>query len=149
MSITVPELDSNLSGTQLPGGTTTITGFESAITDHALLSPTADGRTAHPLWFLVIALRGMGISVDELCELAAKQPEDTLLFGTCEIEQISPLLVGSTYRTTAHITETDRRTTRDGSVLDSITVDVRLHDDLGVEAGSVVSVYLFKRGICQ
>ncbi|MBY4212465.1 hypothetical protein HQO42_11495 [Rhodococcus fascians] len=149
MSITVPELDSKLSGTQLPGDATTITGFESSIADHALLSPTADGRSAHPLWFLVIALRGMGISVDELCALADKQPEDTLLFGTCEIEQSVPLLVGSTYRTTARITETGRRTTRDESVLDSITVEVSLLDDLGVEAGSVVSVYLFKRGIRQ
>lgn len=149
MSITVPELDSELSGTELPGDTTTITGFESAIADHALLAPAPDGQNAHPLWYLIIALRGMGISVDQLCELAAKLPEDTLLFGTCEIEQLVPLVVGSTYRTTARITETDRRTTRDGSVLDSITVDVRLYDDLDVEAGSVISVYLFKRGTRQ
>lgn len=134
-----------MAGRDLPGDTTTITGVESAIADHALLNPTAS-KTAHPLWFLIIALRGMGISVDELCRLAHQGPNDTLLFGTCEIEQNAPLAVGSTYRSTARIVETDRRNTRDGSILDSITIEVRLFDESGSEAGSVVSVYLFKRG---
>jgi hypothetical protein len=146
VSVIAPQLDPTLQGRELPGDSTTITGFESAIADHALLAPTADGKTAHPLWFLVLALRGMGISVDELCDLAQKQDDDTLLFGTCEINQAKPLLVGSTYRTTARITETGRRYTRDGSILDSITVDVRLFDEMRAEAGSVISVYLFKRG---
>ncbi len=147
MSVVAPQLDPTLTGRELPGDTTTITGFESAIADHALLAPTADGKTAHPLWFLVLALRGMGISVDELCDLAQKQHDDTLLFGTCEINQTTSLIVGATYRTAARITETGRRSTRDGSILDSVTVDVRLFDQTGAEAGSVISVYLFKRGI--
>lgn len=145
MSVTAPLLDPTLAGRELPGDFTTITGFESAIADHALLSP-GGSTSAHPLWFLIIALRGMGISVDELCVLAHQGPDDTLLFGTCEIDQIKPLVVGATYRTTATITETDRRTTRDGSILDSITVDVRLFDETRSQSGSVVSVYLFKRG---
>lgn len=145
MSAPAAHLDPALVGRELPGDTVIITAYESAIADHAL---RASGSTvnAHPSWFLIIALRGMGISVEELCRIADQGPNDTLLFGTCEITQTTPLVVGSAYRTTATITETDRRTTRDGSILDSITVDVRLFDAGDSPAGSVVSVYLFKRG---
>ncbi len=146
MSTSLAELSPDLVGRQLPGDQTTITEFESRIADHALLRPNDDTTKAHSLWFLVIALRGMGISVDELCALAAKRPQDTLLFGTCEVEQIHELDVGSTYRTTATITDTGRKTTRDGSALDSITVLVTLFDGDGETVGNVESVYLFKRG---
>jgi hypothetical protein len=146
VSTSLAELSPDLAGRNLPGDTTTITEFESRIADHALLRPNDDVAQAHSLWFLVIALRGMGISVDDLCALADKRPQDTLLFGTCEIEQRHPLEVGSTYRTTASITDTSRRTTRDGSVLDSITVVVTLFDANDRNMGSVDSVYLFKRG---
>jgi hypothetical protein len=134
-----------LAGKRLPGGVTTVTAMESEIADHALLSPGLDPGTAHPLWFLILALRGMGISVDELCELANKGDDDVLLFGTCEIEQLRPISVGDQYRTTAEITATDRRTTRDGSFLDSVTVLVGVYGTDGTDFGSVESVYLFKR----
>lgn len=146
MSTFLAELSPDLVGRQLPGDQTTVTEFESRIADHALLRPNDDTTKAHSLWFLVIALRGMGISVDDLCELAAKRPQDTLLFGTCELEQRHPLVVGATYRTEASITDVARRTSRDGSALDSITVLVRLFDGDGRNMGSVDSVYLFKRG---
>ena len=140
------ELTGDLAGRELPGDHTTVTAVESRIADHALLRPQDDVTQAHSLWFLVIALRGMGITVDELCALAAKRPQDTLLFGTCEIHQHHPLAVGDTYRTTAVITQTGRRTTSDGSLLDSITVLVSLFDVDDRNVGAVESVYLFKRG---
>ena len=150
MTTAVKELDPGLAGRQLPGDTVTISRHQSAITDHALhaaTDPDADEH-AHSIWFLIIALRGMGISVDELCALADKREGDTLLFGTCGIDQYQPLVVGHTYRTTASINSVSRRTTRDGSILDSLTVTVTLFDAVdAVDAvGVVTSVYLFKRG---
>ncbi|BAH52911.1 hypothetical protein [Rhodococcus opacus] len=150
MTTAVKELDPGLIGRQLPGDTTTISRHQSAITDHALhaAADRDSGESAHSIWFLVIALRGMGISVDELCALADKRDTDTLLFGTCGIDQIQPLAVGHTYRTTASIDSIDRRTTRDGSILDSLTVTVTLFDTAAPTdpVGAVTSVYLFKRG---
>lgn len=150
MTTAVKELDPDLVGRQLPGDITTISRHQSAITDHALhaASDPDAGEHAHSIWFLVIALRGMGISVDELCALADKRDTDTLLFGTCGIDQIQPLTVGHTYRTTASIDSIDRRITRDGSILDSLAVTVTLFDTATpTEAvGAVTSVYLFKRG---
>ncbi|WP_350246585.1 hypothetical protein RBB84_19645 [Rhodococcus sp. D-6] len=150
MTTAVKELDPRLVGRQLPGDLTTITRHQSAITDnalHAASDPDAAAH-AHSIWFLIIALRGMGISVDELCALADKRDTDTLLFGTCGIDQIEPLAVGHTYRTTASIDHIDRRTIRDGSILDSLTVTVTLFDTAGPDeaVGAVTSVYLFKRG---
>ncbi|MGW0021450.1 hypothetical protein ACWDUD_24300 [Rhodococcus sp. NPDC003382] len=150
MTTAVKELDPGLVGRQLPGDTTTISHHQSAITDHALhaASDPDAGEHAHSIWFLIIALRGMGISVDELCALADKREGDTLLFGTCGIDQVQPLSVGHTYRTTASIDSVSRRTTRDGSVLDSLTVTVTLFDTTAPAGpvGAVTSVYLFKRG---
>ena len=150
MTTAIKELDPGLVGRRLPGDLTTITPHQSAIADHALhASSDADaGEFAHSIWFLVIALRGMGISVDELCALADKKDTDTLLFGTCGIDQAYPLTVGHTYRTTATIDSVDRRTTRDGSILDSLTVTVTVFDteDPTSIACAVTSVYLFKRG---
>lgn len=150
MASAISELDPDLVGRQLPGDIISISRHESAITDHALRAATDPdaGEHANSIWFLIIALRGMGISVDELCALADKRSIDTLLFGTCEIDQITPLVIGNTYRTTASIDNVDRRTTRDGSTLDSLTVTVTLFDTSSKEghAGAVTSVYLFKRG---
>ncbi|WP_342661777.1 hypothetical protein Rruber_05617 (plasmid) [Rhodococcus ruber] len=150
MTTAVKELDPDLIGRQLPGDLTTISRHQSAITDHALHASTDPdvGESAHSIWFLIIALRGMGISVDELCALANKSESDTLLFGTCGIDQFQPLTVGHTYRTTASIANIGRRTTRDGSILDSLTVTVTLFDTAAPTdvVGAVTSVYLFKRG---
>jgi len=150
MTTLVEELDPNLAGRQLPGDLTTIARHQSAIADHALHAETDPdtGEYAHSIWFLIIALRGMGISVDELCALAEKRESDTLLFGTCGIDQIQPLVVGHTYRTTASIDSVNRRTSKDGSILDSLTVTVTLFDTGAPSeaVGAVTSVYLFKRG---
>jgi hypothetical protein len=133
-----------LEGRALPGGELTIEPHESRIADHALRAADRDPVLAHPLWFVIASLRGMGISVDELCWLAGKRPADTLLYGTVEILQAEPLLVGESYRTKARITGVDRRRIRDGSTLDSVVVALDIFGDDG-PAGTVTSAYLIKR----
>jgi hypothetical protein len=137
-----------LRGRRLPGGELTIEPRESLIADEALHAAASESDTgiAHPVWFVIASLRGLGISVDELCELAGKRDRDTLLYGSVELEQTRPLLVGGTYRTTAEIVDVARKTTRDGSTLDSVVVFVEVHDEIGEPCGSVTGTYLFKRG---
>jgi hypothetical protein len=141
-----------LEGHVLPGGGIVIDRHESVILDRAVRAPDADrsGDHAHPIWFVVAALRGMGISVDELCALARKAPDDTLLFGGVTLHQHTPLVAGGTYRTSARIGSVARKTMRDGSTLDSVEVVVEIHSDLHhVLHGSVSSTYLFKRAPVQ
>jgi hypothetical protein len=139
------ELRATLEGRELPGASFRLEPYESAIGDHAVLAPDCDPDLPHPLWFIVASLRGMGITVDELCDLAAKTAGDILLYGAVEVTQDRPLRTDTNYRTTAQIGGVSRRTTRDGATLDSIVVTVRLQDDDGRQSGTVTNTYLFKR----
>ncbi|MFE6509472.1 hypothetical protein ACFVDI_21000 [Nocardioides sp. NPDC057767] len=145
MTISDNDLRAELAGRELPGGSIVIEPHESVIGDRALRAKDAPSDQAHPLWYVIASLRGMGISVDDLCRLAHKSEGDTLLFGSCEVVQDVALTPGAEYVTTARIGEVGSRTTRDGSRLDSVEVVVELHRD-GSRAGAVTSVYLFKRG---
>jgi hypothetical protein len=143
---TIEDLQSALDGRMLPGGSLHIARHESAIADHALRSPDRDDDIAHPSWLVIAALRGMGISITELCGLAAMGPADTLLFGEVAVSHDRPLQVGRTYRTTARIDRIERHLTRHGRVLDSLGVTVRVADRDQRDHGTVTSTYLFMRG---
>jgi hypothetical protein len=151
--IDVEDLRRTLDGRELPGAEMTIEAYESALADYALLAPaTGNGEAdaAHPFWLLVLALRGMGISVDELCALAGQRTQDTLLFGNCGLAQHRPLPVGGRFRTTAVVGPVARKQSRGGGLLDFVTVRVEMHDldepgDAG-PVGAVTNTYVFKRG---
>jgi hypothetical protein len=146
MTIDFAELRSALQNTDLPGGEITIERHESAICDMALHAEV-DREVAHPMWFVIASLRTMGITVEDLCRMAAQEPSDTLLFGECRIDQTSSLSVGATYRSAARITDVSTRTMRDGSRLDSVTVEVSIGLVDPGDAGTIASTYLFRRGI--
>lgn len=142
------ELRSRLDGRELPGAEIPVEAYESALADHALLAPPGpDPEQAHPLWLVVLALRGMGITVDELCALADTRAQDTLLYGTCGLEQHRAVLAGHTFRTTAVVGPVTRKESRSGAVLDFVTVVVEVHDrDDDVPVGSVSHGFVIKRG---
>lgn len=149
--IGVDALRAALDGRELPGGELTVEAHESAIADYALLAPDVDTDHAHPLWLLVLALRGMGISVDELCRLAGQRPQDTLLFGNCEIAQRRPVRVGHRFRMTASAGPVTRKESRGGGRLDFVTVRVEVHDTADDPhpdgpVGTVTNGFIFKRG---
>jgi hypothetical protein len=155
--ISLEELCRALDGRELPGAELTIEGYESTLADYALLAPASsddtdtDTDTAHPFWLLVLALRGMGISVPELGALAGQRSQDTLLFGHCELAQHRGLAVGHRFRTTAVAGPVARKQSRGGGVLDFVTVRVQVVDldDPGGDGpvGTVTSGYIFKRGV--
>ncbi|GAA3238293.1 hypothetical protein GCM10017691_38230 [Pseudonocardia petroleophila] len=149
--IDVEVLRTALDGRELPGGELTVEAYESALADYALLAPDVDTEHAHPLWLLVLALRGMGISVDELCRLAGQRAQDTLLFGNCEIAQRRPVRVGHRFRMTASAGPVARKESRGGGHLDFVTVRVEVHDTAdgphpGDPVGTVTNGFIFKRG---
>lgn len=147
--ITLDELRTELDGRELPGAELAVESYESALADHALLAPAEDTDHAHPLWLLVIALRGMGITVDELCERVGKREQDMLLFGNCGISQHRPLRIGHRVRTTASVGPVSRKESRGGGLLDFVTVSIDVYDLTEPGAGPVGSVtegFIFKRG---
>lgn len=147
--IDVDMLSAALDGKELPGAIITIERYESALADYALLAPEADSSHAHPLWLLILALRGMGITVDELCELAGKRAQDTLLFGNCAMTQHRPMCVGNAFAVTATIESVARKETKRGGFLDFVTVRATIFDKdnpSDAPAGEVVNGFIFKRG---
>lgn len=146
MAPAIEDLRAALTGRVLPGGTLRIERHESLIADHALRAPDRDDDVAHPLWFVIASLRGMGITVDELGDLAVKRPRDTLLLGTVTVDHERPLQVGATFQTQARIDQVDRHQTRTGRTLDSVVVTVEVRDGCRILYGTVTSTYLFMRG---
>ena len=61
----IEELKAALEGRQLPGGSIGIERHESLIADYAPRADDGDRELAHPIWFVIASLRGMGISVDD------------------------------------------------------------------------------------
>ena len=148
MLIELDELRTALDGRELPGDDIVVEPHESALADHALLAPAEPTDHAHPLWLLILALRGMGITVEELCVLAGQRPQDTLLFGTCGIVQHRPVRVGHRFHTVASAGDVVRKESRDGGLLDFVTVRVEVHDMTEPGAGPVGSVaqgFIWKR----
>ncbi|WP_181779988.1 hypothetical protein [Pseudonocardia pini] len=143
--ITLDELTEALDGRTLPGAELTVEAYQSALADHALLAPAEDSDHAHPFWLIVLALRGMGITVDELCALAGQRSQDTLLYGTCGIEQLAPLHVGRTFRTTCTVGPVARKESRSGGFLDFVTVRVEVRDADEL-VGVVTEGFIYKRG---
>ena len=146
MSISIHQLKGELEGVQLPGASLDVGPLESHAVDRAVRAAPLGAGSAHPIWFVIASLRGMGISVDELGEMAHQGQEDILLFGGVEILQESALTVGSNLRVTSEISQVERTTTRDGSALDSVVISNRLTSDGGAVLGTVTCTYLFKRG---
>lgn len=146
MTTTFEELKRELEGLTLPGSPLTISPLESRAIDETARDPQTDSNLAHPIWFVIASLRGMGISVDQLCALARKESDDTLLFGGVEIVQERALEVGRTLNVSAEIVHVARRVTRDGANLDSLTVLNTVAARDGSLVGTVTCTYLFKRG---
>lgn len=145
--ISLEDLQRDLDGRELPGGETTIEPYESALADHALLAPDQSADAAHPVWSVMLALRGMGISVDELCALAAKREQDTLMIGDCTLTLLSAIPVGRRLRTSAVVGPIARKESRSGAVLDFVPVRVAILDSLsGQELAVVTNGYVIKRG---
>jgi hypothetical protein len=142
----IDDLRAELAGRELPGGSLCIERHESVIADHALRAPDQDGTAVHPLWLVIASLRGMGITVTELCGLARAGTDDTLLFGGVTVTHEQPLEAGPTYRTQAAIDAVHRHETRAGKILDSVVITVRIQDSEHRPHGTVTSTYLFMRG---
>ncbi|KAF0957122.1 hypothetical protein [Rhodococcus sp. T7] len=145
MTTPTDDLRSALDGLTLPGGRLRIEAYEAVTDEGSVLSDPHPDGFAHPMWFIVAAVRCMGITIEELCILAQQRETDEMECGNRHIVQDLPLLVGATYDASATITNFESQTTRDGSQLDTVSVAVSLRSPAGDLVGSVTSEYLFRR----
>lgn len=137
------DLQERLVGHTFPGGSVTFAPYEAWLGHDAMRSPNAGGAVLDPLWIFVAALRGMGIDIAALVELAGATPDGALL-GELGLRQDAPLRAGVEYGVTGGIVDLTRRTGRRAGVFDTLTVELELTDG-GRPVAGVTSSFLFPR----
>lgn len=132
-------------GHRLPGGSFEIADYERWLGHDAMLAPALPPGVLHPVWILLGALRGMGVSTEELIGLAEATPADGVLFGETTMEQHTPLRSGVPYRVTGAVTGLDRRAGRRAGTMDVLTFELSLTDPDGALAAVSTQAFLIMR----
>lgn len=132
-------------GHQLPGGSFTIAEYERWLGHDAMLAPPLPPGLLHPVWILLGALRGMGVSSEELVGLVEASPEDGVLFGETTLDQHTPLRAGVSYAVTGEITGLTRRTGRRAGTMDLLTFALSVLDPDGTLAAVSTQTFIVMR----
>jgi hypothetical protein len=129
--MTVPDFDelrAQLVGRTFPGGTFRVEEYERWLSHDAMRSPRIAGAVLHPVWVMLGALRGMGLTIDELTALAGAGHDDGTVFGETLLEQHRPLEAGVDYSVRGGIAEFVRRVGRRAGTMDMMTFRLELVD---------------------
>lgn len=137
------ELRRRVVGTELPGGTFSVAEYERWLTHDAFQSPPLPDGTLHPGWILLGALRGMGMTLEELTSIA--DAGEGTLFGETELEQHQPLRTGVTYAVRGAVTELQRRDSRRIGTMDLMTFRIDITDPSGALVAVSVQVFIIPR----
>ncbi len=130
-------------GTQLPGGTFIVAEYERWLSHDALQSPPLPEGLLHPVWVLLGALRGMGITLGELMAIA--EAGEGTMFGETELEQVEPLRTGVVYLVRGSITQLARRESRKMGPMDLMTFRLEIVDPTGAVVAVSVQVFIIPR----
>ena len=146
LTLPIPDIETlaaSLRGRQLPGGRYRITPQECRAVD-AMCAGT--GAVTHPVFACVAALRGLGISIDELCRLCGYELALGPMLGECQLELRRPLQAEVDYTTSVVIDDLERSTSRVLGVLDRLHFTVALRDSGPGDAALIRLTWLFPRG---
>jgi len=141
----VADLEQRLVGHTFPGGTFVVEDYERWLSHDALQSvPLPDG-VLHPVWIVLGALRGMGITIDDLIELAAASPDDGVVFGETDYEQHALLRSATEYTVRGGITSVTRRKGKSAGVFDVVVIELTIVGADGAIAAISRQSFIFFR----
>jgi hypothetical protein len=146
LTLPIPDIETlaaSLRGRQLPGSEYRIAPDECRAVD-ALCAGT--GAVTHPVFACVAALRGLGISIDELCRLCDYELARGPMLGECQLELRRPLQADCDYTTCVVIEDLVRSRSRALGVMDRLHFTVALRDSGPGDAALVRLTWLFPRG---
>ena len=126
-------LRSRLNGLALPGGTFHVAGHERWLSHEAMQSPAVEAPFLHPVWILLGGLRGMGLTLEALMDLARPGPGDTTLLGETEVEQHVPLRADVDYTVTGSVAGLTRKKGQRSGTLDIMTVRLEISEPVSGE----------------
>jgi hypothetical protein len=127
MSVSVEELQS-LVGTRLPGGTTTIEGWENVLFCDAVGCEPLPDRLAHPAFLFHLPLRGAGLDIAGMLALGRPDSPDGVRAGGYRWTLHRPLRVDTPYRVTGSVIRAERKRGRRAGVMDAVTFRFDLFD---------------------
>jgi hypothetical protein len=139
------ELERRLSGHTFPGGTFVVEEYERWLAQDAMQAVAPAAPLLHPVWIVLGALRGMGVTTDELMELADARPTDGVLFGETELHQHQVLRAGANYRVRGGVKSIVRRTGKRAGVFDTLTFELELLDEQGALAAVSSQTFIIRR----
>lgn len=132
-------------GTRFPGGVFTVEEYERWLSHDAMHAPALPDGMLHPVWVLLGALRGMGLTTDELTAIADAGAHDGTLFGETELEQLQPLRAGVAYTVRGGVTDLVRRDSRRAGRIDLMTFRLEIVTPDGEVAAVSVQTFIFPR----
>lgn len=141
--MTVEELEA-LVGTTFAGGAHTIEPYEHWLGCDAMATAPR-GDVAHPMFAYIAGLTDMGLSLEELFQLAGSSSDDGVLFGQTAIEVHTPLRVGATYAVSGEITAVARKSGQQTGTFDIVTFRLELTSHDGVVAAATTNSFIFPR----
>ncbi|MFN8224796.1 MAG: hypothetical protein U0R50_16300 [Gaiellales bacterium] len=141
----IAELKRSLEGHVFPGGEFVVEDYERWLSHDAMQAAPLPEGVLHPVWILLGALRGMGVTLDELIELGGSSPDDGVVFGETDYEQHAPLRTGVTYRVSGGVKSVTRRAGKQGGVFDVLVVELRIDEAGGAPAAVSRQSFIFFR----
>ncbi|CAN5140491.1 hypothetical protein BH11ACT4_BH11ACT4_08320 [soil metagenome] len=139
------EFRARVVGTRFPGGTFTVEEYERWLAHDAMQSPELPPGVLHPVWVLLGALRGMGLTTDELTAIADAGAHDGTMFGETLLEQHEVLRTGVEYSVRGGVTELVRKQSQRVGRMDLMTFRLEIVDPAGSVAAVSEQVFIFPR----
>ncbi len=135
---------SHLAGHRLPGGSYTLPAYVCWLwSDAAQLPPTYD---PHPGLAYLVALNGVGVTVQDIFELMDATTDSGVVFGEFEVEYHGMLRAGATYECDAEILRVERKSGLRAGVFDKFCFEVTIREKGSDDPVAVcTNVWIFTR----
>ena len=140
----IEELEA-LVGRQLPGGTYTVEPWRVWLANDVVGAPQRTDGIAHPMFCYYAAMAGMGLTIDEMFALCSASADDGPMFGECELQQLCPLEIGTTYTVRGEITSAVRKQGARTGTFDIVAFQLEVVAPDGEVAGMVSNSFIYPR----
>jgi hypothetical protein len=141
----ITDLEQRLVGRPFPGGTFVVEDYERWLSHDAMQAPPLPAGVLHPAWIVLGALRGMGLTIDELTELAGATPDDGVVFGETDYEQHALLRSDTEYTVRGGVTSVTRREGKRVGAFDVVVLELTIEDPDGALAAVSRQSFIFFR----
>jgi hypothetical protein len=139
-------LQARVVGYQLPGGVFTVADYERFLSHDAMKSPKLPAGVLHPTWVLLGALRGMGMTMEEVSEVAGATEDDVVMFGQSTIDQLVPLRSEISYTVAGEIRSLTQKQGKRGGTMHSYEVELTISTADGQRCAVSSQTFLILKG---